>query len=57
MYQETLTEGEGSVQLTSSTNWFRSVASDIANFINFLTNTEVNCTQPSFLVSVLWLYP
>ncbi len=55
--QGTLTEGEGSVQLTSLSDQIRSDAFVITNifFLFFLTsylNEEVKRTEPSSLVSI-----
>jgi hypothetical protein len=58
--QGTLTEGEGSVQLTSLSDQIRSDAFVITNiFFLFLKKTsylneEVKRTEPSSLVSIPW---
>ncbi len=59
--QESLTEGEGSVRLTSPcTSQLRTVPFYIENITNFLNETaylneEVNCTEPSPSVNITWL--
>ncbi len=57
--QGSLSEGEGSVQLTSFTNQFRSAAFYTENIIYLCYKTsclgeELNCTAPSPSVSVPW---
>ncbi len=57
--QGTLTEREGSVQLTPSTNQFRQAIFVIENVIYYLTKQvtpieEVNRTEPSPSVGVPW---
>jgi hypothetical protein len=56
--QGTLTEGEDQYYGPPCTNLFRPAAFDIAKIIYFFQisylNEEVNCTEPSPSVSVLW---